>query len=65
MYFQKEATHTEVYHLNLVLNQEYDRADQRDSDASNETEGNAGESAHYLHFLYHKHIRESGCQNCV
>ena len=65
MYLQKEATHTEVYHLHLALNQEYERADERDSDASNETGDSAGESAHYPHFPCHKHIRESGCQSGV
>ena len=61
MYFQKEATHTEVYYLNLVLNQENEKADQRESDASIETGGRAGESAHYPHFPCHKHIKELGC----
>ena len=60
MYFQKEATHTGVYHLGLVLNQEYKRADQRDSDTSNESGGSAGESAHNLQFSCHKHIRDLG-----
>ena len=65
MYLQKEATHTEVCYLNLLLNQEDERADQRDSDASNETRDSAGESAHYSHFQYHKHMKELGYQSCV
>ena len=53
MDLQKEATHAKSYHLNLVLNQEYERADQRDSDTPNETVGSAGESARCLHCLCH------------
>ena len=58
-------TDTEVYHLNLVLNLEYERVDQRDSDASNETGGSAEESVHYPHFPCHKHIRELGCHGYI
>ena len=65
MYLQKEATHADVCRLNSVLNQEHERADQRDSDATNETRDSAGESAHYTHFVYHKHIKELGYQSSI